>query len=742
MALGAKLKLGFIDGSIAPPKDSSPDHTRWLRNDQMVACWIFNTMKPEIACSFFYTTSVRDVWLEILDRFSQGSASLRYQLKHESMRILQEYDSIKSQILATDPLPSLGKAYYMVLQVEKQRKISTTVQEPSAFMAGSIGSSRGDSRRKPKDDKKHCSICQKDGHLAETCFEVVGYPNWYKGKKSVRTGKVVANVSQDTCASDSPLDASMDSTAFLNLIHYKSLNNEWILDTGATDHMSPYVDQLSDLRNLSPPVVVRLPDGSVQKDRSSRTVVAQGQVTGGLYKLAAHFQDTGMSSNSKFHRLPFPSSVSRSMAIFDLLHMDLWGPFNTASLNGEKYFFTIVDDMSQATWTYLLHTKDQVYDIVKSFFCLVNTQFGKKPKIHGRDKMDARGVKCVLLGYPSNQKGYRVFDLANQRIVHSRDVVFYEDQFPFCAQTEQRDSTPLPSTHDNSADDSFLGVPLFSTPSNPVVDRIDSLSAESSTLTDDSMHIPSIPELRRSTRCRNMPPAVHFPLPARLKLRLDQGVLLEDAEQYRRLVDRLLYLSLTRPDLSYAVQHLSQFVSQPRLPHFQAAIHVLRYLKGSMHKGLFYPVQPSLKMTEDLVSLQGDHLLGTVSSWANPWCPGKQRNKPQLVEAEYRSMATTTSEIVWMSYLLNDLHNEVPLPITLFCDNKVAQQIAANPCYHERTKHLELDAHFVREKVQGGFMQTTYIHTSMQIVDIMTKALGKQAHELLSAKLGLTDLPT
>ncbi|GJW11268.1 retrovirus-related pol polyprotein from transposon RE1 [Tanacetum coccineum] len=91
----------------------------------------------------------------------------------------------------------------------------------------------------------------------------------------------------------------------------------------------------------------------------------------------------------------------------------------------------------------------------------------------------------------------------------------------------------------------------------------------------------------------------------------------------------------------------------------QAAMHLLRYLKGSINKGLFNPVQSNLKV-----------------------------------------------------------------PITLFCDNKAAQKIATNPCYHERTKHLDIDSHFTWDKVQEGFLQTAYIPTSLQLADIMTKALG------------------
>ena len=111
-------------------------------------------------------------------------------------------------------------------------------------------------------------------------------------------------------------------------------------------------------------------------------------------------------------------------------------------------------------------------------------------------------------------------------------------------------------------------------------------------------------------------------------------------------------------------------------------------------------------------------------------------------EAEYRSMAATTCELLWLSFLLKDLHIEVQLPITLFCDNKSAQQIAANPCYHDRTKHLDIDCHFTRDKIQEGFLQTAFIPTHLQLADLMTKALGKEQHSFLSDKLGLSEAPT
>ncbi|GKB05825.1 retrovirus-related pol polyprotein from transposon TNT 1-94 [Tanacetum coccineum] len=172
------------------------------------------------------------------------------------------------------------------------------------------------------------------------------------------------------------------------------------------------------------------------------------------------------------------------------------------------------------------------------------------------------------------------------------------------------------------------------------------------------------------------------PLPTNLKLSLDMGSPLPDLATYRRLVGRLLYLTMTRPDISYVVQHLSQFVSSPKYVHLQSAIHLLKYLKGSISKGLFYPVQPHLKVTcfsdADWASclMTRKSLTGyciflghSLVSWKIKKQAAVSRSS---TEAEYGSMTTTTCEILWLSFLLKDLHILVKLPIILFCDNKPA----------------------------------------------------------------------
>lgn len=252
-----------------------------------------------------------------------------------------------------------------------------------------------------------------------------------------------------------------------------------------------------------------------------------------------------------------------------------------------------------------------------------------------------------------------------------------------------------------------------------------------------------------------------FPLPKGSKLCTDTGDILTDPEPYRRVVGRLLYLNITRPDVSYVVQHLSQFLQQPKQPHWDAAQHMLRYLKGTYDHGLFYPSKTNLKLVgytdADWGQMSSRPLTGFcvfLGSLLISWKTKKQKTvSKSSVEVEYRSMSATTSELQWISYLLHfyfpefwlrlaaNLHVPVQLPVTLYCDNKVAQHIDANPIFHERTKHVNIDCHYTRDKVLEGFLQTGHICYENQLADLMTKPLGETRHHFLTSRLGLLANP-
>ena len=245
---------------------------------------------------------------------------------------------------------------------------------------------------------------------------------------------------------------------------------------------------------------------------------------------------------------------------------------------------------------------------------------------------------------------------------------------------------------------------------------------------------------------------VSSPLPKGLGLSTDLGECLDDPEIYRRLIGRLLYLNITRPDISYATQHLSQFLSCPRKPHLQAAMYVVRYLKHTINMGLFYSSSCDLSLTAYSDADWSSCLFSSRSLSAYciflgnhlvSWKTKKQRTvSKSSAEAEYRSMSSTASEIVWVEGLLQDLYVPVKLPIFMYCDNQAAQHIAQNPVFHERTKHLKRDCHYVREQVEAGFLQTVHVNSSSQLFDLLTKPLPGPQHHILASKLGLVNCST
>ena len=252
---------------------------------------------------------------------------------------------------------------------------------------------------------------------------------------------------------------------------------------------------------------------------------------------------------------------------------------------------------------------------------------------------------------------------------------------------------------------------------------------------------------------------VATPMDPGLKLSQPDHSTLSDEEKselaklpYRSLVGGLIYLAIgTRADIAYAVQQLSQFLNCYSFVHWNAAIHVLRYLKGTR---IFRLV---------LGGTNNVQLLGfSDSNWAN--CPDSRRSisgytfslgsgvtswsarKQKMVaasscEAEYMAAFEATKEALWLRQLLNGIGISPPTATPIMCDNNAARAISEDPLLHARVKHMDIKYHFLRENVQSDKVTLQYIPTKDNIADILTKPLERQKFSRLRTFLGLHDAP-
>ncbi|XP_031250370.1 secreted RxLR effector protein 161-like [Pistacia vera] len=193
------------------------------------------------------------------------------------------------------------------------------------------------------------------------------------------------------------------------------------------------------------------------------------------------------------------------------------------------------------------------------------------------------------------------------------------------------------------------------------------------------------------------------------KLRFDDNPLFDQPTAYRSLIAALQYLTMTRPDLSFAMNKLSQFLKAPIVNHWHACKHVLHYIQGTLHHGLTFRQGSTLQL-KGYVDVDWASSLSHRKSTSS-YCIFLGSNlgqwsskKHQVValsstKAEYRALPQASIEIIWLQNLFQELHVSIPGIPVLWCDNTSAGALAFDPIFHARTKHIEIDVHFVQEMV-------------------------------------------
>ncbi|GKA00798.1 retrovirus-related pol polyprotein from transposon TNT 1-94 [Tanacetum coccineum] len=232
---------------------------------------------------------------------------------------------------------------------------------------------------------------------------------------------------------------------------------------------------------------------------------------------------------------------------------------------------------------------------------------------------------------------------------------------------------------------------------------------------------------------------VDTPMVEKSKLDEDKKGKVVDPSDYRGMIDTLLYLTASRADLQFSICMCARYQARPTEKHLNAVKMIFRYLKGTVHRGLWYPKDSSIALTSfadaDHAGCQDTRrstsrsmkLLGdTLVSWSS------KRQKSAAIsstEAEYIALSGCCAQILWMRSQLTDYgfgFNKIPM----YCDNKSAIALCCNNVQYSRSKHIDIRFHFIKEHVENGMIELYFVNTEYQLADIFTKALGRNRIEI------------
>ncbi|GKB81164.1 ribonuclease H-like domain-containing protein [Tanacetum coccineum] len=225
------------------------------------------------------------------------------------------------------------------------------------------------------------------------------------------------------------------------------------------------------------------------------------------------------------------------------------------------------------------------------------------------------------------------------------------------------------------------------------------------------------------------------------------GDVVSDLTLYRSLAGSLQYLTFTRPDISYVVKQGCLHMHDPREPYFSALKRILCYVRGTLDYGLqlfsyftidlvAYPdadwagCPTTRRLTSGYYVFLGNNLL----SWSAKHQPTLSRSS---VEAEYHGVANAVAETCWLRNLLRELHTSLSSATLVYCDNVSAVYLSSNPVQHQRTKHIEIDIHFVRDLVATGQVRVLHVPSRNQFADVFTKGLPTALFEEFRSSLSV-----
>ena len=239
------------------------------------------------------------------------------------------------------------------------------------------------------------------------------------------------------------------------------------------------------------------------------------------------------------------------------------------------------------------------------------------------------------------------------------------------------------------------------------------------------------------------------PMGTTVKLTKDEGGVKVDPTLYRSMIGSLLYLTASRPDISYSVGVCARYQGNPMESHVTAVKRIIRYVNSTLEYGIWYSKDTKANLVgfsdadwagnaDDRKSTSGGcfYVGNNLVSWLS-----KKQNSISLstAEAEYIAAGSCCTQLLWMKQMMSDYGFEMER-LTIYCDNTSAINISKNPVQHSRTKHIDIRHHFIRELVEQNALTLEYVETANQLADIFTKSLDSIRFDSLRKSLGVCSI--
>lgn len=242
-----------------------------------------------------------------------------------------------------------------------------------------------------------------------------------------------------------------------------------------------------------------------------------------------------------------------------------------------------------------------------------------------------------------------------------------------------------------------------------------------------------------------------FPMDPKMHITKDEGGTPVDSTMFKSLVGGLRYLVHTRPDIAFSVGIVSRYMERPTLVHLSAAKRILRYVQGTLEYGLVYSkdsgnnVLTGYSDSDHAGHIEDRKSTGGMVFYLNEslitWVSQKQRCVAlSSCEAEFMAATAAACQAIWLRKVLKQITGEQIDPVVIYIDNKSAIDLAKNPTFHGRSKHIDIRYHFIRECVDRGDIIVKHVNGEKQRADPLTKALFAVKFDRMRKLLGIKNL--